>query len=224
VTDVYKNVSFIKNFHITYDVLISKTNDSNAEEETDNNQNNNTYDNVIGSNIPIVNDGQNNIIGPNESKKSRNQLLLEEKEEFIQFRDSMSQEIVDSLFNKLDPIGIIKLSIDLTSHLLLKDSLEADERAIIENCLCLITCLICKQPYLLESLLYSNRSEDFIDSDLNKLKAKDSSDFSSFIMTGLNYGVFIIRKQFNNMFLVIVRESETQKTQKYLLKIMLQNI
>lgn len=43
-------------------------------------------------------------------------------------------------------------------------------------------------------------------------------------MSGLNFGVFLVRKQFNNMFLIIVRESSTPLIQKYLLKLLLQNI
>ena len=68
------------------------------------------------------------------TKESRNKNLLEEKEDFIQFRDSLKKENAENLMNKIEAISTIKFVVNLIEHLLQKDGpLEAEERSIIEQ-------------------------------------------------------------------------------------------
>jgi hypothetical protein len=274
--DLYKNISFVKNFTVPYDTLWAVaepileeklTDEGNPDamkiennaaiplppaegmhggNQTDATGNNGDYGSSEGGAQgqvygPVYGDGGKNIDNNTsiagsakdfrkqqdvrDQKKMRNRALLEEKDDFIQFRDSISDELAQSLLHNIDPIPTIKILINLVGELLMKDSLEQEERFIMEHCLCIIVCLIMHHPDIMGYLLDPKKCNDLFDGDTQELRTEGASDFISFIMAGLSYQeVFLIRKQFNNTFLVMVREAKTPEHQKFLLGELLKKI
>ena len=158
------------------------------------------------------------------SKENRNKSLLEEKEDFIQFRDSLKKENAENLMNKIEAISTIKFVVNLIEHLLQKEGMqEAEERSIIEHSQSVIVCLCIHKPQILNLLLDTN-NENLLDEN-SKLRIKGYPDFVSLMMAGLSYQeIFTVRKQFNNCYLVIIRETKSKDLQKYLLKVLQENI
>lgn len=148
--------------------------------------------------------------------------LLVEKEEFIEFRNSLKQLQADN-HKDIDPIETLRFLVRLCESILnKKQNNNVDELAIIEQSLSIIFCIILNDLQLLKTLVISK--DITLLSESTVIRTEENSDFISFFIAGLltKRGYQFIRF-FDNAFKILLREAGSAEVQLVLVKIVFEN-
>ena len=236
--EVYANVAFIPTTKIPFTALILKSGAVSAATKIS--IEDHKSESLPTCPIPTAESGTQKAIGPqteiDTAKKSapvtttntiqkeedKQQELLVEKIEFIQFREAL-MAMGETGEARVDKVETLRFLISLCEDILTKSEQQHfEELSIVELSLAIIFCLILSDQALLHDMVVTDKVRVLREESVSK--AEGYSDFVSFFLAGLlTKRGYLYVKLFDNAFKILLREGGTKDVQNILVKVVFEN-